>query len=702
MFSSLRHRIPGIRKATSGPDAPALVVTEASESEPESTNSVDLDPRSIERKQFRRRSKLHRHALEAKRRLYASRRVLFPLGVLLGTILTYSVLPPLPPHLSLMLEELDMSYFPDMANFTSVTTEWRQLSDSILTPAKAWLRTRSFTVGDTMRAAGLEAKHPVVLIPGIVSTGLESWSTSPEYRSYFRKRLWGTTTMIRAVLTEKEKWVAALSLDPISGLDPSPDIKVRAAQGIDAASTFVPGYWIWSKVIENLACINYDTNNLLLASYDWRLSYYNLEVRDGFFSRLKMSIESLRKRQGKVVLVGHSMGATVLKWVEAPGYGGGGPQWVEDNIEAVISLAGTHLAKAMTAFLSGEMKDTVEINPAGSYVLERFFSRKERATLFRGWAGSASLWIKGGTAIWGNHTGAPDDLRHNNHTHGQLFSFRAPSAQAGEDVDLTVDAAGKHVPSLETNPGTGNLTALEASAYVLEHVPDTWQKMLASNYSYGIERDPTKLKANDNDHTKWTNPLEISLPNAPSMKIFCVYGHGKETERSYWYARGVYRNGATSPDAPGAQCLNSTLCQSPGGFNNASIPRTPFDLPLARDSWIDTAVSNEETVPKVRNGVKIGEGDGTVSLISLGAMCVEGWKRKTWNPSGIKVVTVELPHRPEGLDPRGGATTGDHIDILGSTGLNEIVLKVAAGRGHEIEDTFVSDIRHYAKKMQWD
>lgn len=141
--------------------------------------------------------------------------------------------------------------------------------------------------------------------------------------------------------------------------------------------------------------------------------------------------------------------------------------------------------------------------------------------------------------------------------------------------------------------------------------------------------------------------------------------------------------------------------------------------------------------------MKIGEGDGTVSLLSLGAMCVEGWKRPNWNPAGIEVKTIEaslqcselhsvppsscllrkLPHRPDALDPRGGATTSDHIDILGSTGLNEIVLKVAAGRGDEIgtscyvflllanehstcryktEDSFVSPIREYVKKMQWD
>ena len=64
----------------------------------------------------------------------------------------------------------------------------------------------------------------------------------------------------------------------------------------------------------------------------------------------------------------------------------------------------------------------------------------------------------------------------------------------------------------------------------LEYEAEFEQKMLATNFSYGIEKDEKKLKANDRDHTKWTNPLESTLPNAPSMKFFCVYGHGKDTE----------------------------------------------------------------------------------------------------------------------------------------------------------------------------
>lgn len=35
------------------------------------------------------------------------------------------------------------------------------------------------------------------------------------------------------------------------------------------------------------------------------------------------------------------------------------------------------------------------------------------------------------------------------------------------------------------------------------------QKMIASNYSFGIERDEEVLKKNNLDFRKWTNPLEI-------------------------------------------------------------------------------------------------------------------------------------------------------------------------------------------------
>jgi phospholipid:diacylglycerol acyltransferase len=57
--------------------------------------------------------------------------------------------------------------------------------------AKKVLASRDFVVGEEMLDThDLKKKHPVVLVPGIVSTGLESWSTHPKARGFFRKRLW--------------------------------------------------------------------------------------------------------------------------------------------------------------------------------------------------------------------------------------------------------------------------------------------------------------------------------------------------------------------------------------------------------------------------------------------------------------------------------------------------------------------------------
>ncbi|KAF9049924.1 phospholipid:diacylglycerol acyltransferase [Panaeolus papilionaceus] len=619
------------------------------------------------------------------RSFFIKGRFLFPLGIFFGILLGFIFVEPediqnLHSHVSTFVNEYDIN-IPQLRDIdlSRMEFEWARLKNSIPEVWKFNNDGREFQAGETMQARGLTAQHPVILIPGIISTALESWSTSPEYRPFFREKLWGGFNMLSQVTFKKDSWISAMMLDPITGLDP-PNVKVRAAEGLDAASSFVQGYWLWSKIIENLAVLNYDTNNLFLAPYDWRLSYYNLEERDGYFSKLKSIIEGLKQRQKKkVVIAAHSMGSTVMlyffKWVESPDHGKGGPTWVEDHIDSYITIAGTHLgvSKAMAAFLSGEMKDTVQMNPAGAYVLEQFFSRKERQRLFRSWAGSASLWMKGGDAIWGNATHAPDDDCDTHHTHGELIAFR--DVHRGEKT-------------------AQNMTTEEAGNWILQHTPTTFQKMMQTNYSYGIERDEEQLRRNNGDHTKWTNPLEIQLPLAPSMKMYCVYGHGKETERSYWYTTGTFEQDETTVGIADEECQDDSI----EGCTN----RRPLNMPLSRRSWIDAAYTNETAWPRVRNGVKMGEGDGTVSLLSLGAMCVEGWKRRRWNPAGIKITTVELPHRPIATIPRGGANTSDHVDILGSTRLNEIILSVAGGAGEEIQDSFVSNITEYVRKIQWD
>lgn len=113
------------------------------------------------------------------------------------------------------------------------------------------------------------------------------------------------------------------------------------------------------------------------------------------------------------------------------------------------------------------------------------------------------------------------------------------------------------------------------------------------------------------------------------MRIYCLYGTGKETERAYFYQQGGYEHDE-SPTvdfaAPGAAAgEQAPVCLEPNCTD--STPRAPLDLPLQRRVWIDGSVTlDEKSVPKVRSGVVFGDGDGTVSLLSLGAMCVEGWQ----------------------------------------------------------------------------
>ena len=96
----------------------------------------------------------------------------------------------------------------------------------------------------------------------------------------------------------------------------------------------------------------------------------------------------------------------------------------------------------------------------------------------------------------------------------------------------------------------------------------------------------------------------------------------------------------------------------------------------------------------------MGEGDGTVNLLSTGYMCNRGWKYPRYNPANISVTVYEMPHEPERFNPRGGPKTADHVDILGRSSLNELILKIAGGKGHDIKDCIVSKIREYADRVK--
>ncbi|KAK5070529.1 phospholipid:diacylglycerol acyltransferase [Lithohypha guttulata] len=516
----------------------------------------------------------------------------------------------------------------------------------------------SFSVGLYLQAQGVKAHHPVIMIPGVISTGLESWSTTEEARGYFRKRLWGSWSMMRALVLDQAQWKKHIMLDKKTGLDP-PGVKLRAVQGFDAADFFITGYWIWNKILENLATIGYDPTNAFTAAYDWRLTYMNLEVRDQYFTRLKSYIEVAKKTSGKKsVLISHSMGGQVLfyfmKWAEHKDYGGGGPNWVEDNIDSWINVSGCMLGavKDIPAVLSGEMKDTAQLNAFAVYGLEKFLSKEDRAEIFRAMPGLSSMLPKGGEAVWGNATWAPDDLYANNFTYGPFISFKPP-----QNTTLTPHK---------------NLTMTESLDYLLDTSEDWYSDMIRSSFSHGVAHTTAEVEANEDKPTTWLNPLEARLPLAPSLKIYCFYGFGKPTERAYFYKE----------------------------TNRITHPLKNRRTNISIDTSFITGPPPFGT-PEVDHGVIFGEGDGTVNLLSTGYMCSKGWRNITrYNPGGVKITTYEMPHEPDRFSPRGGPNTGDHVDILGRSSLNDLILRVAGGKGPDIQDNYQSRIWEVAERVK--
>lgn len=111
---------------------------------------------------------------------------------------------------------------------------------------------------------------------------------------------------------------------------------------------------------------------------------------------------------------------------------------------------------------------------------------------------------------------------------------------------------------------------------------------------------------------------------------------------------------------------------------------------------IDTALTEGD----VDHGVRMGEGDGTVNLLSTGYMCNRGWRLKRYNPAQTQITVVEMPHEPDRFSPRGGPKTADHVDILGRQNLNELILRVAAGWGQTITGYVVSNIVEYSERVK--
>ncbi|CAO3589733.1 unnamed protein product [Absidia cylindrospora] len=432
-----------------------------------------------------------------------------------------------------------------------------------------------------------------------------------------------------------------------------------------------------------------------MASYDWRLSLGLLEHWDRYFTKLKNRIEhNKRMYECRTVIIGHSMGSTVLhyflKWVESSEGGNGGKQWTENHVESVVHIGGALLGtpKALTFLLSGETREIKTMGKLKSSFAERFFCRGERVDLLRNWGGSLAIIPKGGNKIWGDLNSAPDDIDNmdNQTTFGEYLSF-LPYRVAEIDDETRTDTT---TPLSSFSPLL-NHTLDETMTLMESMASPEFISSLHNNYSHGITVSKKQLEENDNIPRKWTNPLESKLPNAPSTTIYNLYGIGLPTERSYYFV---------TPDLSNLPIENDQ-CKAYGNASTVSGDSTT--IPLSIDSSVSDPTGNIEL------GIRLTDGDFTVPVISSGFMSSPlggGWTKHAdlYNPGHNQIIAREYQHKTTKgtVFNRGAPGSAKHVEILGNAELLLDLLQIVSNRGENVTKRLYSNIEIMAQQISLD
>ena len=524
--------------------------------------------------------------------------------------------------------------------------------------------------GAQARAAGRKPHHPVVIVPGFISSGLELWEGLDCGRHFFRQRMWGTPAMARAYFSDRACWMQHMRLDPKTGLDPS-GIKLRAVTGLEAVDWFVPGYFVWGKVIESLGDVGYDPNSIHAATFDWRLSPEQLERRDGYFTRLKHSVETLVEIHGvPVALLAHSYGDQLvryfLNWVETPkaeGGGGGGPDWTNEHVGVYVDIAGPMLGipKTIPSLLSGEMRDTAILgqlesvlglgqNPLGGLVSGTLGTV---ASTFRTWGSLWAMLPRGGTDIWGadDALGAPDDVT------------RAPDeASIERDANETGDADEADARALGVPPASRQP---RTRASPLRH----FLSVREQTDSEAADRDGNDAGQREEGREGREGREENLSVTASARLLFDRVGADHPANlREYRdvilgsSAGGPASDAARRRDRKGffsKKNVSATSETGAGRFGDplaSPLPRAPglqifcmygvgkpterayhyvrragpagADRPYALDARV-TKRSDD-----LYGGVALTDGDGSIPLVSLGLVCADAWRRNADDGSG--------------------------------------------------------------------
>lgn len=387
---------------------------------------------------------------------------------------------------------------------------------------------------DTYNAGSTElpGRHPVVILPGFITTGLEIWEAqasclkqlgvNPSLRSWMLG-----PTMIMLMLRDPACWLHLFSLDPVTGLDRD-GTRIRGGEGAAAVGEFVPGFWVWEKIMRNLADIGYDQSNLAIATYDWRLSPDLMQERDGFFHRMRHVILRLYEQHRRpVAIIGHSYASAVLvdflQWAEKQEKG-----FCNTYVAHIINIGGLTLGapKTLSGTLFGDAHDTLAIPALLRSVLDRVVDPSLRYNFLRTWS--------------------------------CLFSMLPHPCLDYEGGILQNDNVGEQCDDR-------HMSTTEA----LELLQEDCQRT-------GHLNCVTRVKKRLNVQTL------PSLPKAPKTKMFCLYGINKPTETGYHVvvsdkeeggnvapnSTGTPRGGVKLGNGDGTVPLASLayMCRAPNGW----------------------------------------------------------------------------------------------------------------------------------------
>mmetsp|Transcript_36784 Transcript_36784/g.86246 ORF Transcript_36784/g.86246 Transcript_36784/m.86246 type:complete len:669 (+) Transcript_36784:37-2043(+) len=513
-------------------------------------------------------------------------------------------------------------------------------------------------VGVRLAKRGLTVHNPVVMIPGIITTGLEVWDGEECIRNYFRQRIWGSATMLQSIFRDPDCWVRHLALNSTTGLDPlqSPffnkSIRVRAAQGFESADFFLAGYWLWGLMIEALADIGYDSNSMHMASYDWRLSFADLENRDRYFTRLVNAIETLVSINGKkALIVAHSMGGNLWHYFQQWVMHRVHPNWVHDHIygEVMISAPMLGLPKAFFSLLTGDNRDFASMGKGFAALIEYFFGPMTRRRLWRSCSSLAMIMPIGGESVWGvNLTGRP-------------------LVQVGDDAFNAIEAY-----DLLANDSSVPADLKRIALWLLD----------------GMRRsEPEQVHPSVQFHELpehvWGNPLVAPLPFAPHMRKYAFYGVGVRTDVS-----GALQESGDDVSQP-RYAINKEATKDRGfhyGDGDYSVPLHSLGM-MCLEGWKDPRRNPAQSRCTIReykdSPLKAGK---TYSILDAAKAAGE--------VVGAQTIQAIL----SGGYSRGGQPSGDHIDILGNDLMLEDLLRVA--NGEDVPEQIVSDLRDISQRWR--